>query len=35
MKVSGEDVIRGRKQKEVADVVYELASVANQHLEKV
>lgn len=34
VKVSGEDVIRGRKQKEVADVVYELASVANQHLEK-
>lgn len=33
-KVSGEDLLRGRKQKEVCDIVFDIATVANQHLEK-
>ncbi|CAC5412459.1 NDUFAF6 [Mytilus coruscus] len=32
-KISGEDVMRGRKQKEICDIVFEVASVAKQHLE--
>ncbi|CAC5417690.1 NDUFAF6 [Mytilus coruscus] len=32
-KISGEDVMRGRKQKEICDIVLEVASVAKQHLE--